>query len=208
MEIDTSSSGSSSAAGSQNHPHPLHTQHLHRMYFSAKSQQGKDASSICSAGGGSGRGIVTSNTKDTLRSISPNEKFCEGSLKDFMYSGKDLHRDEESYSSYVQFGRDRPHEYSYPVVHPDIPMKGLSNSASTTTVSSQPKKPLQLDPFSLQPPPLLPTKSSGSTKKKRFVEYYSNIIMTLNVVQFKNIKYDNSDERMRLRLLTSNKKLT
>lgn len=72
--------------------------------------------------------------------------------------------DEEPYSSYVQFASEmpRPHEYSYPMVQP---RKDLSSSSSY----SPPKKPVQLDPLSLQPPPLLPTKSTskGSAKKKR-----------------------------------------
>jgi hypothetical protein len=90
----------------------------------------------------------------------------------------DLTGGDEPYSSYVQFARDRPHEYSYPVVQPDPAKKyspsELSNStslgggySSSFEKSSGSKKPLQLDPLSLQPPPLLPTKSTGSTKKKR-----------------------------------------
>jgi hypothetical protein len=99
-----------------------------------------------------------------VHSMSSKDKMSE---KDIYYCDKD----DEPYSSYVQFAREypRPHEYSYPVVQPDkkySPCSDLSNSLSLGGTYA-PKK-LQLDPLTLQPPPLLPTKSTGgSTKKKR-----------------------------------------
>lgn len=125
------------------------------MYFSSRT---------CSRDGNNGSGGVL--VKE-MHSVSSKDKISE---KDIYCCEKDL-RDDEPYSSYVQFARERPHEYSYPVVQPDkkYSPSEISNSMSMSFggMSCPPKKPLQLDPLSLQPPPLLPTKSSGSTKKKR-----------------------------------------
>jgi len=151
VERDSISSGSGSGTGS-NHQYPPQS-HLHRMYFSSRT---------CSREGNSGGAVLVKE----MHSVSSKDKISD---KDIFCCEKDL-RDDEPYSSYVQFARDRPHEYSYPVVHPD-PKKyspsELSNSVSLGGMSYPPKKSIQLDPLSLQPPPLLPTKSTGSTKKKR-----------------------------------------
>lgn len=127
------------------------------MYFSSRtgSREGNN---------GGGGGVLVKE----MHSVSSKDKISE---KDIYCCDKDL-RDDEPYSSYVQFAREytRPHEYSYPVVQPDkkySPSSDLSNSLSLGGMTFSPKKPLQLDPLSLQPPPLLPTKSTGSTKKKR-----------------------------------------
>ncbi|XP_021945709.2 sprouty-related, EVH1 domain-containing protein 2 isoform X2 [Folsomia candida] len=155
VERDSISSGSGSGTGS-NHQYPPHS-HLHRMYFSSRtgSREGNN---------GGGGGVLVKE----MHSVSSKDKISE---KDIYCCDKDL-RDDEPYSSYVQFAREytRPHEYSYPVVQPDkkySPSSDLSNSLSLGGMTFSPKKPLQLDPLSLQPPPLLPTKSTGSTKKKR-----------------------------------------
>lgn len=149
MERDSLSSSSGSGTG----PNPPQS-HLHRMYFSSRtgSREGNNGSS----------GVLVKE----MHSVSSKDKMSE---KDIYYCDKDMKDDD--YSSYVQFAREypRPHDYSYPVIHPDkkySPSSDLSNSLSFGGMT--PKKPLQLDPLSLQPPPLLPTKSTGSsTKKKR-----------------------------------------
>jgi len=119
------------------------------MYFTSKSSV-KDGS----FSGGS-----------TAKDFSSKDKISD---KDLICYEKEL-REDENY--YVQCPRDRPHEYSYPLVssypHKKLSPTELSNSLSLRTLSSEPKKSIQLDPLSLQPPPLLPTKSTGSTKKKR-----------------------------------------
>ncbi|ODN04332.1 Sprouty-related, EVH1 domain-containing protein 2 [Orchesella cincta] len=158
VERDSLSSGSGSGTGSHHqYPPPAH---LHRMYFTSKSSGGGGMKD----GMGSSCGAAYSKE---VHSMSSKDKYSD---RDLISCDKDF-REDEPYSSYVQFAsRDRPHEYSYPVVQPSAPKKhspSEHSSGSLGTVTSQPKKPIQLDPLSLQPPPLLPTKSSGSTKKKR-----------------------------------------
>jgi len=165
VERDSISSGSGSGSN-PGYPHA----HLHRMYFSSRT-----------------------GSRDGSGPYSKEMSLKEKEILDF--------HGEEPYSSYVQFARDRPHDYSYPVVQPD-PKKyspsELSNStslgggySSSFEKSSGSKKPLQLDPLSLQPPPLLPTKSTGSTKKKRFVK---NLIA---------IKYNRWNKKVPLSSFTS-----
>lgn len=160
VERDSLSSGSGSGTGSHHqYPPPAH---LHRMYFTSKASSG---------GGGAIKEGMSSSCgaaySKEVQSMSSKDKYSD---RDLISCDKDF-REDEPYSSYVQFSRDRPHEYSYPVVQPSAPKKHSpsehSTSGSLGAVTCQPKKPIQLDPLSLQPPPLLPTKSSGSTKKKR-----------------------------------------
>jgi hypothetical protein len=145
VERDSISSGSGSATGS-NHQYP---QHLHRMYFNSRTSKDGNSSLV-----------------KEMHSVPSKDRMTE---KDIFGCDKDL-RDDEPYSSYVQFARDRPHEYSYPVVQSEkkYSPSEISNSMTFGGMSC-PKKPLQLDPLQLAPPPRLPTKSTGSTKKKRCI---------------------------------------
>jgi len=121
------------------------------MYFGSKSAP----TGVKDGSGGSG----------SAGNAMYSDKYIDN--KDRVYSEKDIHR-EEVYSSYVQFQRG-PHEYSYPVV-PDPQSKYNPTMSNSTSFSQQPKKPLTLDPLNLPDPPLLPTKTTGgSVKKKRYV---------------------------------------
>lgn len=150
VERDSSSSASSRASVTCSHQYTPHS-HLHRMYFSSKSTNG-----VREGGGGNGDGGCSSNYA---------EKQFE--TRDKLYSEKDINR-EEAYSSYVQFQRGT-HDYHYPVVSDPLSKCSRSTSmmSNCTSVTSQPKMPLTLDPLTLPAPPLLPTKTTGSSVKKQ-----------------------------------------
>ncbi|CAG7732284.1 unnamed protein product [Allacma fusca] len=108
VERDSTSSGSSSATGSHHQIHQYPPSHLHRMYFSSRSNT-KDS------GGGLGGGHIKE-----MYSVSSKDKMSE-----LMCCESNLMKDDEYCSSYVQFARERPHEYSYPIVQPDSSTSSL-----------------------------------------------------------------------------------
>jgi len=148
VERDSSSSASSRASVTCSQQYPPHS-HLHRMYFSSKSTNG------ARDGNGEG-GCSSSNYAD---------KQLE--TRDKPYSEKDINR-EETYSSYVQFQMGT-HDYHYPIVSDPLSKCSRSTSimSNCTSVTSQPKMPLTLDPLNLPAPPLLPTKTTGTNVKKQ-----------------------------------------
>jgi len=79
------------------------------MYFASRTCPNKDRENS-----NSGCGFKE------MYSVSSKDK-----MSDLMCCERDLQllKDDEQYSSYVQFARERPHEYSYPIVQPDEVVK-------------------------------------------------------------------------------------